>query len=957
MDMIEFQLLGPVEVRVGERSIDVGQPRQRAVLAALAADAGQLVPVEVLIDRVWGDAAPDGARDALYSHIARLRRALAQASALGGPGVQVQRRSGGYLLDIDPDQVDLHRFRRLAGQTPTGGHADSRRAAAVLREALRLWRGQPLTGIPGSWAARMRQAWRQQYLDTLVAWVNTETSAGNPTPVIDTLVDPLAENPLMEPLAAAYMRALHAAGRSAEALDFYAATRRRLVDDLGTDPGPELQDLHRTILRGNPPPTTATPAVAAPPADAVTLTVPAQLPRDVYGFAGRAEELHHLHDLLTDMLAAGDGQPATIVISALSGTAGVGKTALAVRFAHQVATRFPDGQLYVNLHGFSAAGPARSPAEAIRVFLEALGIPAHQMPTSLDGQTALYRSRLAGKRMLILLDNAYDAEQVRPLLPGAPTCLVLVTSRNHLTSLTVVEGAQPLIVDLLTVDEARELLAARLGQPRVAAEPDATAEIITSCARLPLALSIVAARAYMHPTFPLSTFAEELRSARSRLDALADDDPVTDMRAVFSWSYQTLSPDAARLFRLLGLHPGRDITAAAAASLVALSLRHARTLLAELAWTNLIVEHTPGRYTFHDLLRAYATDLTHSTDPDEQRHTATHRLLDHYLHTAHNADRLLYPTREPLALTPPSTGVTPEHPTDRQQALAWFSTERPVLLAAVDHAAATGFDTHTWQLTWTLSPFLNRRGHWHDQASIGRAAVAAACRLGDPTAQARAHRNLANADTRLGRFDDAHTHLGHALDLYTRTGDQAGQAHTHRDLGLLRERQDRYPEALDHARQALGLYRAAGHRVGQANALNTVGWYHALLGDHQQALAHCQQALTLQQELGDHAGQAATWDSLGYAHHHLDHYTQAITCYHHALHLRRDVGDRYPEATTLTHLGDTHHAAGNPTAAHAAWQHALAILADIDRPDADTVRTKLHRLNGAQGAHDRPLRT
>jgi tetratricopeptide (TPR) repeat protein len=318
-------------------------------------------------------------------------------------------------------------------------------------------------------------------------------------------------------------------------------------------------------------------------------------------------------------------------------------------------------------------------------------------------------------------------------------------------------------------------------------------------------------------------------------------------------------------------------------------------------------------------------------------------MLDHYLHTTHTAERLLYPARDPLPLTPPQPGVTPQHPADYQQALAWFTADRAVLLAAVDHAA-TGFDTHTWQLAWTLSTFLNRQGHWHDWAAAGRAAVAATGRLADPTAQALAHRYLARAYTRLGRLDDADTHLSHALDLHRQAGDQAGQAHTHLNLAYLWERRGRPAQALDHARQALDLYRAAGHQAGQAQALNAVGWCHALLGDHRQALTYCQQALTLFQELGDRAGQAATWDSLGYAHHHLGHHTQAVICYQHALDLVRELGDRYYESLAFTHLGDTHHAVGNPTAARDAWQHALTILDDLDHPDADTVRAKLHDL-------------
>jgi tetratricopeptide (TPR) repeat protein len=663
---------------------------------------------------------------------------------------------------------------------------------------------------------------------------------------------------------------------------------------------------------------------------------PRQLPAAVVHFAGRISELA----MLTGLLRGRANTGGTVVISAVSGTAGVGKTALAVYWAHQVGGRFPDGQLYINLRGFDPSGQVMAPAEAVRRFLDALGVPPERIPIDLDAQAALYRSQLAGKRMLVVLDNARDTAQVRPLLPGAPTCLVLVTSRNQLTSL-IADGAHPITLDLLTDDEARQLLARSLGADRVTAEPAAIAEIITRCARLPLALAMVAARAAVRPQVELRILAEELHDHRQRWQTLTGDDPTSGVQALFSWSYQILTTAAARLFRLLGLHPGPDLSIAAAASVAGVTISTVRPLLAELTGANLLVEHTPSRYTFHDLLRAYATDLTQRIDPDQQRRTAIQRILDHYLHTAYTADRLLEPSIEPIALTAPQPEVTLHPPIDHQQALDWFTTEYAALLATVDYAATTGFDTHTWQLAWTLRMFFYRRGRWHDLVATSRAAVGAARRLANLPAQAQAHRNLAYAYTQLSRFDEAHTHLTHALDLTTQTGDLTGQAYTHQRLSSLWEQWGNYPQALDHAWQALNLFQAAGHQVGEARALNNVGWYHVILDEHQQALPYCQQALALHQEFDDRDGQAAAWDSLGYAHHHLGHYTQAVTCYQHALDLVWDLGDRYHEAQTLAHLGDTHHATGNPQAAHDAWQHALTIFNDLNHPNADQIRIKL----------------
>jgi len=670
--------------------------------------------------------------------------------------------------------------------------------------------------------------------------------------------------------------------------------------------------------------------------------VPQQLPAAVAHFAGRVGELATLTGLLQNRADSGG----TVVISAIGGTAGVGKTALAVHWAHQVAARFPDGQLYVNLRGFDPSGQVMAAAEAVRRFLDALHVPPERIPVDLDAQAALYRSQLAGKRMLVVLDNARDTAQVRPLLPGAPGCLVLVTSRNQLTGLIAADGAHPITLDLLTDDEARQLLIRRLGTARVSAEPARVGEIIARCARLPLALALVAARAAIRPHAGLHLLAAELRDSVHRWQLLTGDDPTTDVQAVFSWSYQALTPDLARLFRLLGLHPGPDIAAAAAASLAGLPASAIRPALAELTQASLLVEHAPGRYTFHDLLRAYATDLAHTTDPDQRRHTMR-RLLDHYLHTAHSADRLLHPARAPLTLAAPASGVTPQHLTDHQQALDWFTAEHAVVLAAIDQATAAGFDIHVWQLARTLRTFLYRQGHWHDWAAAGRAAVAAAHRLGDPMAQSLAHRHLANAYIQLSQLEEAHTQLREALDLATQAGDHIGQANTHHNLSFLWEQRGRPDRALEHARQALNLFQAAGHQNGQANALNNVGWYHALLGEYQQALVVCQQALALFQNLGNRDGQAHTWDSLGYAQYHLGQHTHALTSYHHALELLRDLGDRYNETAILIHLGDTHHATGNPHAAREAWQQALTILDELHHPDAEQVRDKLATLDAS----------
>ena len=925
----EFRLLGEMELWAAGHLLDVGTPRLQAVLAALAVDAGRPVAIETLVDRVWDESPPAEARNVLYSYLSRGRRLLRQVSLAGAATMRIERRHAGYVLDIDPDLVDLHRFRRLMdkGRDPQCGDPDR---AVAIAEALGLWRGSPLAGISGGWAAQVRDSWCRQRLDAAVLWAQIELRLGHPTAVITTLPDLVTEYPLVEPLETLLMRALHAAGRDAEALDRYAAIRQRLADELGTDPGPELRALFHAVLHGESPPS---PRVVR------AVASPAQLPADITGFAGRGDELHRLDGLLR---AAGDRSTA-VVISAVSGTAGVGKTALALHWAHQVAHKFPDGQLYVNLRGFDPGGAPLSPGEAVRGFLDALDVSPHRVPDGVDAQAALYRSLLAGRRMLVVLDNARDVEQVQPLLPGTPGCLVLVTSRNQLTSLITGQCARPLTLDLLTADEARELLAHRIGRDRIAAEPDAVNDIIARCARLPLALAIAAARAASRPHFPLHTLASELRESQRRLDTLADPDPRADVRAVFSWSYNTLNPDSARLFRLLGLHTGPDITAPTAASLTAIPLTQIRPLLAELTRAHLLIEHTTGRYAFHDLLRAYAAEQTQTYDATAERREATHRLLDHYLLTASTATHLLDPYQgDPLRMPPAQAGAVLEDFTDQNEATAWFAAEYSALVAAVNYAAHnSGFETYAWSLAWTLGEYSYRRGHWLKLADAFHTALCAAERVADQRGQAHAHRSLGITHHMQGRYGQANSHFQRALTLFGQLGDRGTQAVVLRNLGMVAEKLSGPRDALAHAQQALDLCQATGDQVGQARALNAVGWYHVALASHDRAVACLEQALTLLQGTHDRHGQAAAWDSLGYAHHHLGHHHQAIECYHHSLHLARDLGNRYFEATTLAHLGDTHHAAKDIEQAHSDWLHALEIFDELDHPDAEEIRAKL----------------
>jgi DNA-binding SARP family transcriptional activator/tetratricopeptide (TPR) repeat protein len=863
----------------------------------------------------------------LQSHVSYLRSVMGSKTA-------IRARPPGYVLDLGADGTDVQLAERLLrqGRQP----ADPVRGARHLQTALGLWRGRPLADVAGlPWLEE--QAERLDLLGAQVkrALFDARLAAGEHEALVPDLEQLVAERPLDEQVQAQLMLALYRSGRQADALAAYRRLRCALGEELGVYPSQVLRDLEMAILRQDPALDTPAPAVALA-LTAPRVPVPAQLPSGVPAFAGRGAELASL-----DALLPAAARAAAVIISALSGTAGVGKTALAVHWAHRVSERFPDGQLYVNLQGFAPGGAALEPSEAVRGFLEAFGVPVARIPADLTGQAGLYRSMLAGKRVLVVLDNARDVEQARPLLPGSPGCLAIVTSRNHLTGLVAAEGAYPLTLDLLPAADARDLLTRRLGPARVASEPEAVDDIIACCARLPLALTIAAARAATSPSFPLAVFATELREAARALDPFHGGDSGTDVRAVFSWSYRALSTEAARLFRLLGLHPGPDISMAAAASLAAVSPELARAPLAELTRAHLLAEHAPGRFAFHDLLRAYAIEQAHSRDSQDVRDAAVQRVLDHYLHTAHGAALLIEPHLGPLVLIPPRPGVTLVEPATAQNAMSWFMAEHAALLAAVHLAAETDSGSRAWQLAWTVSTSLLRRGSWQDNALAQQAGLESARRLGDVAGEAHALHALALGYARSGRFGDARPYFYRSLRQFEMIGDRVNQARIVSSLVWLSEREQRPAEALGHAMRALDLYRAAGHQAGQAMILNDIGFCNAQLGNYPEAISYCEQGLAAVRELGERNWEAATWDSLGYVHHQLGDYERAVACYEQAIDLYRELADRFNEADRLDHLGDTQRSAGDTGTARLTWAHALRIFDKIDHPDGDQVRAKL----------------
>jgi DNA-binding SARP family transcriptional activator/tetratricopeptide (TPR) repeat protein len=955
--MIELRLLGPVELLAGGVPVDLGAPKQRLLLAALAADLPRSVRIETVVDRLWGEDLPADPPGTLHAYLSRIRRVLRCVDSTGGDWADDQRPalarvSRGYLLQIPADRVDLHRFRDLRTRARSPERTREERVV-LLRAALAMWRGDPLAGLPGDWAARTARAWRQEHVDATIAWAQAEVEVGNPADVIGPLTALAEEHPLAESLTAVLVEALHAAGHTGDALDRFDEIRKRLATELGTDPGPHLRRVHIALLREGPavagptlsagPGPTRSAAPSAPGPVARTArpgAAPAMLPLDPHGFTGRTAHLARLDAVLARMA----DQPTAVPVVAIWGPAGVGKTALAIHWAHRVRHRFPDGQLYADLRGFDPAQPPVGHAQTLRRFLDLLAEPQSRIPHDPDSQADLYRCLLADRRTLVVLDNARDADQVRPLLPGGPGCLVVVTSRVELTGLVAAEGAHPLPLDLLPEAEARKLIAVRVGAARTGAEPGAVDEIIERCARLPMALVIVAARAASQPGVPLTAMAAELRDGRTRLEALTTGDLTADVGAAFTASYRMLTPAAARLFRLLGAQPAADLTSAAAASLAGVPVSHAGDLLVGMTRLHLLVRTGMDRYGMHDLLRAYASRLGEDVDPLAERLTARLRLLDHYGRTAHVAAVRLSPTRTRPAMLPAQAGVTLKELTDVDAAVAWLTAEYEGLLVWLALAAEAGLDEQVLRLAWAMADFSNRRGRWDAMVVTQRMALRAARRLGQRTAEGDARRALAVAYSQQGRHHLAHAQALRALAVYVGLRDHAGQGKTHLLLSDLLEDQGRYEQSLRHAQQAHAAFSSAGDRAGQARALNSVGWRYALLGEYQRTLSYSGQALVMLREEAHRYGEAHTLDSLGFAHHHLGHQDRAIGCYRQALDLFDQLGDRPYIAIVQEHAGDAHLAAADVAAARQAWCRALDVMTELEMPDADRVREKLSRL-------------
>ncbi|MEV6248713.1 BTAD domain-containing putative transcriptional regulator [Streptomyces sp. NPDC051742] len=894
----------------------------------------------------------------------------------------------GYALRVPPESRDTVRFEQALAQAHRFmDQGRPERVVEETRKALEMWRGTAFADAAHHLFA-VNEAARLEELRQTTREVRTTALLlrGRIAEALDAAQEMTAEHPLRETGWALLLRALYLAGRHPEALQRYTDLRRHLADELGLEPSPSLRALHHGILQHDLPslpsagesnrfgtapasgggtghgrdplgPTTSgTPeedAATAPvgpaadePADAADgsdgsdgsdasagpaagfggitsppLVRPAQLPRSLTVFAGREAEGAWLSDV-----SGAPGRTGTTTASAVvvSGAPGVGKTTFAVHHAHRIASSFPDGQLFVNLCGFHPHAPAVEPGSALHGFLTALGVPAQRIPEDTPGRSTLFRSLLADRQVLLVLDNARDEQQVRPLLPGGTGCLTLITSRNQLPGLITTDGARPLTLPLPSQAEAHQALERRLGTERLDAEPAAAADIIRLCGRLPLAMAVVAARAELDPSFPLHAIVDDLRDTHGGLDAFTGFDSTTDVRAVFSWSYRSLDEPTARLLRLLALHPGPHITAPAAASLAGLSVARTRRALAGLVSSCLVEQPLPGRYSLHDLLRGYATELTHTHDCAQDRHHATLRILDHYMFTAHEANQLLKQDTPPdLDLGAPGPGVTPESLTTVQQATRWLAAEQRVLTGLLHTAVSQKLDHHTTGLAWSLKEHLNRQEFWPEAITALTPALEVARRQNNRLEEGRCLRHLGSVHGYLGHQEQALHHLRRATAIFEELDATGEQARAHYVMACALFLFGQVQEAVSFSERGLELSRETGEELWLAECLIELAWFHSNLGHLEKSLRYSEEGIALFQRLGAPWQLAQAWDILGYNLRMLGRYEESVDTYQRATRAFEELGDHRNAIGSLMRLGDTRLALGDREGARADWVEAL----------------------------------
>jgi DNA-binding SARP family transcriptional activator/tetratricopeptide (TPR) repeat protein len=930
---MEFRVLGPVELWSAGQQRDLGPTRARGVLAILLLTPRTIVPAEALIDRLWDTRPPPKARESLSVYIARVRASLRQAL---GDKVRLAGRDRGYVLDLDPEAVDLYQFRRLRRQADALiASGDYDHAALLLREADRLWRGQALAGIRGDWVARMRDSLEEERRAAILKRVECELELGRHADLVGELRHRLAQYPLDETFIAHQMAALYGSGRQGEALSLYRDTRSHLIDEQGTEPGAPLSELHQRILRGDP-------RLAATLADRCPSRVsgPDTLPPETVEFVGRTEELR----LLTR--EHGD----TPRVRVIEGMPGVGKTALAIHAARVVAGQYPDGMFYLNFHAHDPGRPSLDAAEALHRLLRMMTAPATPIPDAIGERAALWRAQLSRRRAVVILDDAARHDQIRPLLPVGGRCLILITTRRRLPDLA---GARALTLDVLSIDDAITLFRRMAGKGS-AHDEDEVATAVRLCGRLPLAIQLTAGRlAHDYPP-RLADLVEELSQSPARLGGTGTASP--EMMSAFDLSYRALEPDHQRLFRRLGVSPCAHVSLQAAAALGGGTLAEAEKALSALLDHHLLARAPAGQFRFHDLIRGYAAVRAVREDPEPEQRQAVGRLLDYYLYTADKADRVLLPFRRrmPVSVTRPPA-ASPALGT-QEDAAAWLESEWRNVLQAAQHAGRHEWKQKCADLIHVLAGFVEIRAYW-DEAIAAHTLALQACRdLVDPARIAQASLELSEVSQQTGRHEATLPLAEDAAAVYRSLADRRGEAEALDQIGLAHQRAARSREALAYFHESRILYHDTADQRGVANTLSHSGiacWH---LGRYPDAMGHLIDALSLYRAVEDKRGEAKTLNNLGRMQLYLGYHRDALKCYQKSLGIFSEIGGAQNEAILYHNIGSVYDYKGNYEEGLAAYRRALAIYRDIgDLPDEADVLNDIGAIYKSAECYDEAM--